>query len=419
MCAYKSGGWKKAVLRGLYKHAGSAAARSRYSMVQHATNQARAARARAVKSARMSKSSYQAKVQSLVRNSTLNKFVRAKKRVRRYRTKRLSSYQLLQKGITFVSEYRDAPADTNVECSYIGHVSLPQDTTLNNILRAMTKAIIIKGGRDLPSMNVVLTSAEFGAAAGDTVRIAYYATTTTSSISYVDYVIIAGDTLDTVALTLASSLSVIGPSVQSVRWAYMEYRPVGTGSKLPFGKIELTNAKLALKTKSILKVQNRTVNAVGDIEITDVDNVPLQGKLYKAKGNAFLHIATRNVYTSATSNVIRSTVARDLPLSEPPLPQEFENCRAFGKIRMNPGAIQTSRLYHDKVYTLSDILNVILSASKNGYDPNLGEAQMFGLEKVIGNYATPVLYAYEFEFKQQAALLYKESSVTEQVVDQN
>lgn len=340
--------------------------------------------------------------------------VKARKRVKRTKV-RMTRTRLEEQGVTFVNEYRDAPADTNVECSYIGHASLPTYETLLNLCRALVKALVVRGGRDITTFKMVVTTAEGGFAVGDIFRISYYANVTSPTLTDLDYAVFAGATYEDIAVGLAALLSAI-TAADVTRFVYAEIRPLGTGSKIAFSKIQLNQCRVQLKASSRLKVQNRTVNAVGDIEADDIDNVPIQGKLYKAKGNAFLHIASRNLYQLSTQGLIRAVVPRDAPLSEPPMPREWENCTKSSKLRISPGGIKTSILGHSRIYLFQNLLNILLRPT--GYNVYCGEAQLMALEKVIGNYATPVLYAYELEYKQTTAILSKSSHKTETIGDQ-
>jgi len=366
----------------------------------------------------------------MIRNAYLAGKVRTNKRVSRvnYKKKKLTSFGFANKGITYNVEYREAPLDTLTEASYIGHMSMPARLTLDNVCRALVKALIKRGGRDLSSLNATWASNDVGGSVGDIIRINYYATQTTTSVTTVDHSVLTNQTVDQVALSLSTVLSGISTTGYNSRrrWYYAEYIPASNITRLNACRINLQYMKVHIKTKSHLKVQNRTVNNVTDTQADDVDNVPLEGRLYKVTGNMLLHVGTRICPTDVPNSqgtVLRRTIATDMPLSEPPNAYEFTNCTSSGKIRINPGGIKTSSIKETKMYYWTTLMDIILGdghvSTSESYKKSAGKSVFFGLEKVVGNYATPVLIAYEVDFQQQVAVVGGLANITEAQNDQS
>jgi hypothetical protein len=185
-------------------------------------------------------------------------------------------------------------------------------------------------------------------------------------------------------------------------------------------EIPLATASFQMKIKSHLKIQNRTVNVVGDTVSDEIDTVPLEGRLYRARGNNLLHVNSKTTLQAVGDNaVIRFTAARDGALSELLPASQFRNCKSYAKFKIPAGGIKTSSLYENKVISLTSFFNTLYGYALDSYHPMFGNCQVFALDKIIGSYTTPILIAYENQYSIQACVLYKSSFQTDVYLDQN
>lgn len=156
-----------------------------------------------------------------------------------------------------------------------------------------------------------------------------------------------------------------------------------------------------------MKVQNVSLASDGGAEAdqdSDVFNVPLNGRIYEAPGNALKfkfqgYQALRTSqqyggYSSYTSAIIRANSSNNVPL-EPPEAYEFLNCKRYTKISLNPGKIKTSVITKKFSVSLDKMFNEMafgVRADGNGpiyinQSAPYGRVRVMCLEKVIGNIA--------------------------------
>jgi hypothetical protein len=181
--AYYAG---RAIRGGFDTYLGSAAKRARSSMVQYATNKARMARNMTKTSQRKSNVQY---VVQKGQRATLAGRVRPKKRVRRGKKPKMNSWKLNQYGVSITSEFRDQPADTNTETSWIGHRSMPIERVKDILYSSLVKAVMVKAGFHIQALNQsVCGTPDFLIPVGQRFVLFYYADMTTTSQSTISAV---------------------------------------------------------------------------------------------------------------------------------------------------------------------------------------------------------------------------------------
>lgn len=384
-------------------------------------------------------------MQARVNNSYLGGKVKANKRVKRTKfTKngRYSTYALKNYGVSFSKEIRATTVDSLYECVALGHNSLPNKMTFQNVCRSLVKMMMSKLNVQIRDFSWTLVGT-LGFTAGDLFRLNYYATAQAAGVTQTDIAIGANSTLEDYSSAWATRLrdiTVSSGSTSSIRWDSFEFVPAA-GSKFPRVNICIAGMKVIIKTKSALKIQNQSVGSVGNDESDDVDNVPLQGKLLKAKGNNQWHITnralleqvdlqnimvgsyfTRSEGTSIVSNDFTNALVSATRISEPPKGHDIRNCVKEGKIRINPGAIQTSILYDYREIYFSQVINLLayeqgLTLNLQTYNPKLGQCQVFWLEKVIGS-NTNIKLRYETNIEQSVACIPKFTNLTGTIHEQ-
>lgn len=170
-------------------------------------------------------------------------------------------------------------------------------------------------------------------------------------------------------------------------------------------QIRLQEEIVHCKSKSQLRVQNRTKSESGNADADDVANNPVIGKLYHFNGGA---PRLKNIGVQLSSMLEPSGVltARGNNLSpdfhEPPPATAFWNCYGQAGIKLEPGAIKFDTLYH---YTSKPLLkflksmqygigNTVSSQQKQIY--LFGKSSMLAIEDMINvNGVENINIAYE------------------------
>jgi len=170
---------------------------------------------------------------------------------------------------------------------------------------------------------------------------------------------------------------------------------------------KLQRSRVSIYCKSTLKIQNRTVNDVGD-DADDVDTVPLYGKSYEGSGNGM-----RSIALAANQSFISDDLYGDIwkqdtlssaagVIREPPPPSAFVNVSKHGKVRVEPGQIKTSSLVFRRNMDLDTFLKMFQqqdTVSGGQTYVKLGKFRVMVLEKMIqvGNFTDDqgILLGYE------------------------
>lgn len=362
---------------------------------------------------------------------TVSRFSKVKKTLflKKNKSGQLTKTGIMQKGVLSTSEKSVTQVNAAAECQWVGHHNAPYEVVAKNVFRSMVKALINRAGRSLPSMDDVMVNQ--GHVTGEQFAMRYYASQTSTTLVNITYTIVAGETFRSAAdgwFNLWSSTASSAGQVP-LNWRYdrIEFIPSQAASKIPYVRINLAAAKFDMRISSVLKIQNRTSSdATGSTEL--VTAIPLHGKSYVVKGNTYLHVNTREqLAANITDGIISFSAASNTSMSEPPPPQVFVNCRSDGNVTIEPGSIKTSYLkdYYSwsvtkTLYCLTTNLSLGGAATQiKVYQPKMGSTRLFGIEKVIKDIASnEITLFYEHEFDIGVAMTYKNTNVTEPVVQQ-
>jgi hypothetical protein len=173
------------------------------------------------------------------------------------------------------------------------------------------------------------------------------------------------------------------------------------------GAMLLRGATVTSVGKSSLKIQNRSVAAVGDDE-DDVDNQPLTGRIYERYGG---HIRFNDRQASVQGNSstgrMLETASTFTYLQEPVDNWMVSGKGGFKSIRVDPGKIKTSVLTYTLKISLDKFVSelnkvaqsygTLFGNQKCGH--NLGKARMMQLERVIDAGEVDINGAYEIDTK--------------------
>lgn len=347
---------------------------------------------------------------------------------------KFTPYGLEMKGITLSYEKRITLNTAQSEAVAVGHTSLPAKVCAINMWRAVLKHLYIKLGMCLPDYSSLMTSLNFQLL--DVINVIYYANGQDVGplVTVSTYTIDAIATFDGVAAFFAAVFDDV--NLAGARLHRIQYIPVAANKFHKQIEINLVNMKVAVATKSILKIQNITVETAEDDQADDITSVVLQGKIYKCKGNNFVRksngkmldqmfgtfneealygawIAQASTQLGGTSVGFYGNVNSDIDSTmikpaEVPKPWEIKNCIKHSPITIGPGLIKTSVLTNNFEMSLQAYFHLLYSGPVTSnvniiYEPKLGYCQVMYLEKVIGRLTTAAnnikLWA-ELDFRQ-------------------
>lgn len=174
-------------------------------------------------------------------------------------------------------------------------------------------------------------------------------------------------------------------------------------------RLDLTYAKVDMFAKSELKIQNRTTSNSTDVEVTDVNAVPLVGRQYSLPGccpevygpqqqiNVWDQFNGMTLCRAADINVNQG-------LKEPPPSKVFRGCTSSSKIRLEPGAIKSDWVVKRITLPLHTFLRKLgfnADAGSSSIKSTLSGSSLIALEKVIGVFGSPnISLHYECNFWQ-------------------
>lgn len=184
--------------------------------------------------------------------------------------------------------------------------------------------------------------------------------------------------------------------------------------------IELTMEQIHIYSKSDLKVQNRTLAADNSTDATDVSNNPIIGYEYRfSSGSPRCKDGTSGHLSSVLepSGIITARSAQmSSAFKEPPPANAFWNCTSSARVKLDPGQIKKSSLWHSsKMPLLAFMKKCNFSVGTNLKQISLfGKSSLLALEDIINvNAANNISIAYEInrEFGAYLTTHYKNSSL--------
>lgn len=345
-------------------------------------------------------------------------FFKARKRV-----KRNDAYgKMLKNGVSIVSE--TGGLLTSSYARYIGHTTMgPLNKVRMLCFLAAIKAIFKKMGFQVPDMNAQLTTLpNNGLVVTDFLALSWRNSPAGANGSKT----VAMSTLSMMELAQEYADWYDGISAKDIILYEFHFVPDGndTSSSYQRTTIQIVNSRIHFDCKSTLKLQNRSVNSVGNDEADDVDNVPLYGKSYSGKGTG-----SKTLWDGYTNLTSLNYVADDIhgiinydgsnPKTQEPLdPRIVIKATKTGKAHLDPGQIKTDVLYFKGGYDFNKLLNTYIPVY-NGAPAvganlrDVGTFRFFGLEKMleiypyVGDVLTIVNFIIAFERNIRMTAVFK------------
>lgn len=333
-------------------------------------------------------------------------FTKAKKKYSR-KTKK---FKHIKNGVTHTLESGNQVSDPY--SVYLLHSSLPVNLLLKQIGNCLSKRLLEKFfGRPITNMKGAQI-AQDGTQLNLRCDIEYFADLNSSNVSQMvvaETGVLQQMNPDDLGSAIANALhSIAYVNSRPILWK-IRFRPHDFTTAQKLIEINLRTARFDIYSKSSMKFQNRTASSLGT-EADEVDNIPLYGKTYHAKGSCFrVSDAIRGSTAGGATKVhyctkqftgfelVKGDSETTGALREPPQPSYFINCNKFSKIRLEPGAIKTSVLVFKKTMFLTSLMHIwhrLLAVDETAVDHYLGETHMIGLEKIlessVGGEAPPV-----------------------------
>jgi len=320
---------------------------------------------------------------SMIRMSSqstrLGGFVRTR-RVNRKST----NYNYAKHGVTYSTETQGLVSAS--QCAYIGHSTTNYQQWAKYFCFALLKEICSKQGIDINSFG----ESPAGFAVGDVFTLAYQATPV-AAFTTRSHTVVAGDVVSYDSLATAIWLNVFFPIIDNITlftnraimrdfaWSPLNDRLV---------KLSLIDGKIFITAKASLKMQNRSVTVVADNEADDVNNAPLNGKVYEGTGSSMY---PKDISAFPPPDRIQAVVSFSSPedsMNEPPPSYFFVGCKKSAKVRINPGSIKTSVLNYKGNIPINTFWRMMsatyATATDDFHSVPFGKFRYFGLERVIG-----------------------------------
>lgn len=298
-------------------------------------------------------------------------------------------------GVTQCLEHGAAPAlNVATNCYYVGHATATYNSMLRDISYAIAKFVAIKMDRPLIDFTQYIVDAGNEPC---TIAVRGKADSGTNASDIITQVCQAGiTTWNDFATNLRTALQ--SACTNNPYFELIELNLFNNNAPIIKRRYDLSRAKLQFKCKSTLKIQNRTVNSVGNVESDDVDNVPLYGKSYEGNGN-FVRTRPSGGSSSDEMTTIGPSPALNVgmityeaqftapssgnPLAEPPKVSQLYNVRRNGKIHLDPGEIKTSVLYHTINISVNSFFRKFVYKGAIVPETMFGNYRIFAVEKML------------------------------------
>lgn len=280
-----------------------------------------------------------------------------------------------------VSEKYELPGDENgAEIIYLGHHDMPKARVMRAVWRSLVKRLFMKVG-NLP---VDLAAQLPFLQATDVIR-AYVRNSPNDAVTFVTIPIIVGDSIITIADKFAVTFNVTSVAYQMTEIMFVP----ASGSIMKFTRLPIVNAKLHLKCKSTLTVQNSSLS--GTSPSTDiVTAVSLHGKYYKGRGTGTNYLDGATTIGGAFGGFFGNNEngimvpALALQLYEPPEGYQFPDVKKVGNISFNPGEIRQSIVTTDIKISFDKLFRAYVENPDQQYAKfDIGKFAFLAVEKRI------------------------------------
>jgi len=315
-------------------------------------------------------------------------------------------------GVLATNETFGLVSDEN--CVYIMHTAVDQQNCMRNMLYALFRKLLKKGGVDVTSLDAILPAKSFDDGADRT----FVFTQIDDGVETVNttVVTVTGETLKTLAdkflqaftyMAAGYNSSTSGGSASNDSRPYKLYM-YDQDYNTTLGKhlntvLNLQEEKMHVYGYSDLKIQNRSLAADSGTDKDNVSSNPLVGKTYKfntipmPRDKANYLLGAIKMYDSIK---LARAAQLEYAFREPPPSTVFTNCKGSSTVRLEPGSIKSSKCSYSgsmMLVTFMQRLGGRYGATGNNYVyESMFPCELFALEDVINvNSSNLITCAYE------------------------
>lgn len=321
-------------------------------------------------------------------------------------------------GYVFKGEYGGVVVETGRQVVYLAHSTMPAQQVGRVFIAALVKKILVLANHTIKNSDEPILNGQYYKSE----LVLEYKVRDGTVVSEQKFVINTTDTLFIVTdqifqwfMLLAESANL--PSQYLSLKYYVEFGTLAT-ARLLQAEIDLTTVSFEFYSKSLLKIQNRTINSSGNDQADDVDNVPIEGKCFDYISNGTIY---RDYNTPASNDVsaitthpiyglLPSTIASDVGTGmyeELPNRTQFVGCKKTARSHLDPGEIKTSVLNDRLVIGMGKLITKLFARKPNTGSTGrfqqtwIGRTRLFGWEKMINAVAMTETNQFNLAFEHQ------------------
>jgi len=352
------------------------------------------------------------------------------------KNRKTSEDKHVKSGIVYKVEVGSLRADAANNVVYLAHSTAPVNPMMTAACATLLKKLYMVSKTTIKSFSSLLADEQ-----NYNQRVSlYYKVRDGNAVVIQNFVVAyATETLGTLTTQLLNFMFTLqGVNTPDQFLKIQLYNNIGltVGANILVSSIDLTTAKLEFDIKSMLKVQNRTINSANNDSSEDVDNVPLLGKFFEYKTNGTQYQDYRNtagpsqIVTHpsygilATDVVVPGTGINETNMyKEVPLQSQIIGCKKSGKAQLEPGEIKTSMLRDSFTISWNKFAKIYLAKQQNEGLTRftqfwLGKSRLFCFERLIQTVAAgdaallPYSLAYEHQIDIGATVHIRQDYIT-------
>lgn len=306
---------------------------------------------------------------------------------------------------------------SGADCITVGHHTRP-----NGQVRFYMWAAVVKLLMEKADFRINELGSTAGLQAGDKIVVEYAPTLAAAGVT-IDLTLVVGNTYFTIVSWLSDPVRPWNATTTDNTAILMSISRLPANAVTSFNNpgysyLKLSEVTFHYMAKSSMKMQNRTINAVGDDE-EDVDNVPLYGRSFEFKGDTLFSGAGSVQQTTITCNQQYGYIVDASPQRafEPVLASQYKNVKKYGKVHIDPGHIKTSVLTDQFSGNFVRLYSTYNTGNTTSHK-KVGVTRVFQVEKMINSTpAVNIQMAWEINLSYSVRATEKKVNPTIQTLE--
>lgn len=325
----------------------------------------------------------------------------------------------MDKGVVATLEQGDVVSNTR-SVTYLAQSTCPRDSTMNIAIGALLKKLFNKAGIKIKNWDFPIL---FGTDIPARVEI-LFKERDGGSLSRAAFTMSIVKTLRDMVNDIKAWLDTFSPANYPQQFLELQYfHDVGTigSSRLIAYEIDLQSVKLHYHCRSLMKIQNRTINSTGNDQADDVDNVPLYGRHFTVNGNGAMfrdfsnalnttpYLTTDKLYGVLNYSVLAADTNTTL-YSEVPVKSQLTGVKEHGNIHLDPGEVKTSSILHEASISWNGMIQRYFAKAGTGVTNKdaqrftFGKTRILAMEKMINAVAVDTTNAPRIAYEHNLEL---------------